>query len=76
MGGEPTRQPDTVVIDGSPQEMLEDDREQERAAIALYRRIIDVAEREGDGDTAGLFRGILQQEESHFRQFSDLLEGE
>jgi bacterioferritin len=73
IGGEPTTQPDAVNIGETAKEMLENDREQERAAIRLYRQIIDVAEKENDGVTKNLFRKILSDEEKHHRTFSSLL---
>jgi bacterioferritin (cytochrome b1) len=76
LGGEPTTQPAAVTIGESAKDMLENDREQERGAIQLYRHIIDVAEEGGDEATVRLFRRILAEEEKHHRVFSDLLGGE
>ena len=53
--------------------MLEIDREQEREAIRLYGRIIDVAGRQHDDRTMSLFQLILSEEETHHRIFSNLL---
>ena len=74
LGGEPTTQPDAITIGKTAKEMLEDDREQERMAIELYRHIIDVAGRGRDDVTMRLFQKILSDEEKHHRVFSDLLE--
>lgn len=73
LGGEPTTQPDAVTIGKATKEMLENDREQERGAIELYRRIIDLAGKEHDDVTMSLFQRILSDEEKHHRTFSDLL---
>jgi bacterioferritin len=73
LGGEPTTQPDPITIGQSPREMLENDREQERGAIELYKRIINAAIEAGDDVTMRLFRQILADEEKHFSIFSNLL---
>jgi bacterioferritin len=75
LGGEPTTQPAAITLGKSANEMLENDRGQEQGAIQLYRQIIDLAGREHDDVTAGLFQGILADEEKHHRTFSDLLAG-
>jgi bacterioferritin (cytochrome b1) len=53
--------------------MLENDREQESAAVQLYTHIIDVAQDQGDEVTVKLFEGILADEEAHLALFSTLL---
>jgi bacterioferritin len=73
LGGEPTTQPAAITLDKGAKEMLENDVEQERGAIELYRQIIDVAGREHDSITRGLFQSILPDEEKHHRLFSELL---
>jgi bacterioferritin len=73
LGGAPTTQADAITIGKTTKEMLENDREQERGAIQLYREIIGVAERDGDDVTRDLFQRILADEEKHHRLFSDLL---
>ena len=74
LGGEPTTQPDPVIIGETLKEILEIDREQERGAIDLYREIIEVAEKAKDESTRDLFKRILSDEELHHRVFSRLLE--
>jgi len=71
--GEPTTQPGGVRIGESVRQMLENDREEERAAIELYKQIIAVAGRERDEVTRNLFQRILADEEKHHRVFSNLL---
>jgi len=73
LGGEPATQPDTITLGETVQEMLENDREQERGAIQLYRQIINLAESEHDDVTKSLFQHILSDEEEHHRVFSNLL---
>ena len=73
LGGEPTTQPDAITIGKTAKEMLENDREQERRAIELYRHIIDVAGKEHADVTMNLFQRILSDEEKHHRVFSNLL---
>ena len=75
LGGEPTTQPEAITIGKTTREMLENDREQERRAIELYRQIIGVAAKEHDDITTKLFQQILSDEEKHHRVFSDLLSG-
>jgi len=75
LGGEPTTQPEAITIGKTASEMLENDREQERRAIELYRQIIGVAGKEHDDVTNKLFQQILSDEEKHHRVFSDLLGG-
>jgi bacterioferritin len=74
LGGDPTTQPAPFLLGESAEEMLEIDREQERAAIELYKRIIDVADTAHDDAIVGLFERILADEEKHHQIFSDLLE--
>lgn len=73
LGGEPTTRPEAITIGNTTKEMLENDREQERAAIELYGLVIDVAGKESDDVTMDLFQKILSDEERHHRVFSDLL---
>ena len=56
LGGEPTTQPAAITLGESAQEMIEIDREQERAAIQLYKQIIDVADQAGDDEIKSLFQ--------------------
>ncbi len=73
LGGKVTTEPAAVTIGTGAKEMLEDDREQERLAIELYRQIIELAGRERDDVTMKLFQGILSDEEKHHRVFTNLL---
>ena len=74
LGGEPTTQPARITIDETITAMLENDRDQERAAIELYKKVIEFAERENDSITKQLFERILADEEKHHETFSSMLE--
>lgn len=73
--GVPTTKPTPIFVGGTLKEMLEADMKEEVGAIELYKRIIELARKEGDETTALLFMGILSDEEGHFDTFSTLLEG-
>jgi len=74
LGGIPTTRPTPIFVGETLEEMIGQDKKDEEGAIALYRKIIDVARREGDEVTIHLFRGILTDEEEHHDVFSTLLE--
>jgi bacterioferritin len=74
LGGIPTTKPTPIFVGSTLKEMLATDVKDEEGAIELYGKIIAVAEKEGDGTTAFLFRGILQDEEDHHDTFTTLLE--
>ncbi|MBF0537469.1 MAG: ferritin-like domain-containing protein [Nitrospirae bacterium] len=74
LGKTPTTMPDTAPdIEGTDQEMLQKDINEELAAIDLYRRIISLANQEGDSTTRILFEQILAEEETHHQTFTTLL---
>jgi bacterioferritin len=75
LGGKPTTKPDPIFVGESLKEMLEKDKKDEETAIALYKKTIEVARKEGDVTTAQLFKKILADEEEHHDLFSSLLEG-
>jgi bacterioferritin len=74
LGGEIEEEVPSSTIGASIREILEIDRDQEKAAIELYKRIIEMAIKEGDEITAKMFKKILKDEEGHHRTFSNLLE--
>jgi bacterioferritin len=74
LGGTPTTKPEPVFVGESLREIIERDKKDEEGAIELYKRIIEIAEREGDITTAELFKDILGDEEGHHDFFSSLLE--
>lgn len=75
LGGTPTTKPSTVEVGGGVAEkMLKLDVKAEEEAIALYRDIIKLADKEGDTTTRKLFEQILGEEEGHHSIFTNLLE--
>lgn len=74
LGGKPTTKPSPIVVGDTLKEMLEKDKKDEEGAIALYRKIIEVARKEGDEVTERMFQGILADEEDHHDTFTGLLE--
>ncbi len=73
-GVAPTTKPVQVKVGGDLRNMIANDLEAERDAIGLYKRVIDLADNEGDVVTRDLFEGILAAEEDHEAQFSSLLQ--
>jgi len=74
LGGIPTTKPDPIFVGESLPEMIKQDKKDEEGAIQLYKKIIEVARKEGDEVTNRLFRQILAEEEEHHDIFSTLLE--
>jgi len=74
LGGKPTTKPDPIFVGENLKEMIKQDKKDEETAIELYRKIIKLANEEGDTTTARLFRKILMEEEEHHDTFSGLLE--
>jgi len=73
LGGKPTTKPTEVKVGETLKEMMEINAAQETGAIELYRKIIEVAEEEGDTVTADMFHDILADEEEHHDTFTGLL---
>lgn len=73
-GGIPTTQPDPINIGKNLTEMLQIDKKAEEEAVALYKEIIKLAEKEEDYVTRKLFEQILEEEEIHLDKFNSLLE--
>ncbi len=74
LGGRPTTKPSPINVGNNLKEMVEQDVKDEEGTIILYRKIIEVAEKEGDRGTAELFRHILLEEEDHHDTFTTLAE--
>ena len=74
LGGIPTTKPTPIFVGETLKEMLETDKKAEEGAIELYKKIIDLARKEGDETTNRLFRQILADEEDHHDTFVSLLE--
>jgi bacterioferritin len=75
LNGRPTSKPDPITIGETVKEILEINKEVESGAIALYKQIIQVAEKEGDEETRKMFERILADEEGHYETFSKYLAG-
>ena len=74
LGGIPTTKPTPIFIGKTLKEMLVTDVKDEETAITMYKKIIEVARKQGDETTAFLFEGILSSEEDHHDTFTTLLE--
>ena len=74
LGGAPTTSPEPIRIGNTLKEMIQIDKKDEEGAIALYRKIIEAARKEGDEVTEKMFRDILADEEDHHNTFAGLLE--
>jgi bacterioferritin len=71
--GTPTTKPAPIFVGGKLKDMLQTDVKAEESAIALYRKIIKVADGEGDVTTRRLIEDILGDEEEHHDTFTNLL---
>ena len=74
LGGAPTTKPSQIEIGNSLKEFLEFDVKAEAEAVQMYRKIIEVATKEGDVTTAFIFKEILESEEEHHDLFTTMLE--
>lgn len=74
LGGMPTTKPSPIYVGETLREMIERDQKDEEAAIDLYKKIIDLARKEGDEVSCRLFQEILEDEEEHHDTFTSLLE--
>ena len=72
--GTPTTKPSPIHVGKTLKEFLGLDVKAEEEAIAMYKQIIALAQKEGDVTTAFLFEGILQDEEAHHDLFTTMLE--
>ncbi|MBY9012037.1 MAG: ferritin-like domain-containing protein [Candidatus Lokiarchaeota archaeon] len=73
LGGDFVEEIPSSNLGASIWEILEIDKDQEKSAIELYKRIIEMATKEGDDITAAMFKKILRDEEGHHRTFSNFL---
>jgi bacterioferritin len=71
--GTPTTKPAPIFVGGNLKEMLQTDVKAEQGAIVLYRKIIKVADGEGDVTTRRLIEDILGDEEGHHDMFTNIL---
>jgi bacterioferritin len=73
LNGVPTTKPDPIFVGSSLVEMLKQDQVNEEEAVRLYKRGIQLANKEGDSSTRLLFESILSAEEEHLDTFGKLL---
>ncbi len=74
LGGIPTTKPSPIFVGKTLKEMIAQDVKDEENAIQLYRKIIELARKEGDEVTNLMFRHILEDEEDHHDTFTTLME--
>jgi bacterioferritin len=74
LGGTPTTKPDPILVGANLKEFLENDTKAEEEAIAMYKTIIEMAQKEKDVTTAFIFKEILEDEEEHHDLFTTMLE--
>ncbi len=74
LGRKPTTKPNPINVGDSLKEMINFDIKAEAEAIAMYKEIMDIAQKEGDAATREIFEEIEEQEEEHHDFFTSLLE--
>ena len=74
LGAKPTIQPAPIHVGDTLEEMLKNDVKAEVDTIAMYKEIMQVAEKEGDVATKEIFEEIEADEEEHHDFFTSLLE--
>jgi len=74
LGSKPTTQPDPIHVGDTLEEMLRNDVKAEVDTIAMYKEIMQIAEKEGDVATKEIFEEIEADEEEHHDFFTSLLE--
>ena len=74
LGGKPTTKPSIINVGDKLVEMLNFDVKAELEAIAMYKEIMEIAQKEGDVATREIFEEIEEEEEQHPDFFSSLLE--
>lgn len=72
--GTPTTKPAPINVGNSLKEFLELNVKAEEEAITMYKKIIEMAQKEGDVTTAFIFKEILEDEEEHHDLFTTMLE--
>jgi bacterioferritin len=74
LGAKPTIQPSPIFVGNTLEEMLKNDAKAEQETIAMYKEIMQLAEKEGDVATKEIFEEIEEEEEEHHDFFTSLLE--
>ncbi len=72
--GTPTTKPDPITVGENLKEFLDFDIKAEVEAIEMYKKIIEMAQKEGDVTTAFIFKEILEDEEEHHDLFTTMAE--
>lgn len=70
----PTTKPAPINVGKNLEEMFDNDIKAEEEAIELYKKINEMALKEGDVTTAHIFRDILEDEEEHHDFFTTIKE--
>jgi len=74
LGGKPTTKPAPINVGEELKEMIKFDVKAEEEAIAMYKEIMELAQKEGDVATREIFEEIEEEEEEHHDFFTSLLE--
>jgi bacterioferritin len=74
LGAKPTTQPAPIFVGSTLEEMLNYDVKAELETIAMYKQIMELAQKEGDVATKEIFEEIEEEEEDHHDFFSSLIE--
>ncbi len=74
LNGTPTAQLAPIKVGENLREFLELDTKMEEEGIRLYRKIIELAQKEGDLTTAFMIKEILEVEEEHHDLFTTMLQ--
>ena len=74
LGGKPTTKPAPINIGEDLKKMIKFDVKAEEEAIAMYKEIMELAQKEGDVATREIFEEIEEEEEEHHDFFTSLLE--
>jgi len=74
LGRKPTIQPAPIFVGNTLEEMIQFDIKAELEAIAMYKEIMEIAQKEGDVATKEIFEEIEEEEEEHHDFFTSLLE--
>ncbi|NWF86289.1 ferritin [Candidatus Bathyarchaeota archaeon] len=74
LGGIPTTKPNPIFVGKTLKQMIGQDIKDEANAIAMYKGIAEMAQKEGDVTTAFIFKEILEDEEEHHDTFTTMAE--
>ena len=74
LGGIPTTKPNPIFVGKTLKQMIGQDIKDEANAIAMYKGIVEMAQKEDDVTTAFIFKEILEDEEEHHDTFTTMAE--